>query len=216
MTFFIRLETVMAKSSIHKTVSILYVISKYCGVSPFRIVHIDKKYQMVSKPLDFICAAINFVLGLIVLYLSITDQLGVENLATNAMTQQGSTFLIRTVIPVNSLAIIITFFRRKKILSAVNNLQFVDQELEEIGSPMDCKAEFDTIILQLLAAFILTFFSGAMTYAILRDITDPFIMFAQLLLCYIYNTNYLLFVGHFIGATTGVKRRFIKLNYGFK
>lgn len=206
----------MANITIYKSVSLLYVISKFLGVSPYRIVKIDKTYKIISKPLDFVFTGLNFLTGMYIIYLSMMDQLGVKNLAPNEMTRQSSTFLIRTVIPINLLGVIITYIRRKQILKAVANLDYVDQELEEIGSPVNLQDEFEEVGLQGSLAIILAITGAVFTYAILRDLTDTFVMAVQLVLCFNYNINYLLFIAHFIGSNGGVKRRFIKLNQGFK
>lgn len=206
----------MANITIYKSVSLLYIISKFLGVSPYRIVKIDKTYKIISKPLDFVFTGLNFLTGMYIIYLSMMDQLGVKNLAPNEMTRQSSTFLIRTVIPINLLGVIITYIRRKQILKAVANLDYVDQELEEIGSPVNLQDEFEEVGLQGSLAIILAITGAVFTYAILRDLTDTFVMAVQLVLCFNYNINYLLFIAHFIGSNEGVKRRFIKLNQGFK
>lgn len=206
----------MTNITVFTSASLMYVISKFLGVSPYTIIKTDKTYRIISKPSDFICTATNFLIGGYIIYLSVMDQLGLKSIAPNEMTRQGSTFLIRTVIPINLFAIIMTFFQRKKIVKAIDNMHYVDQELEEIDSPMNMQEEFEEICLRAGGFLLLTMLSSVLTYAILRDITDSFVMFAQLLLCYHYNVNYLLFIVHFTESQGGVKRRFVKLNHGFK
>lgn len=206
----------MDNTTIYNSASLIYSISKYLGASPIRLVKKDKTYEIISKPIDVICFLLHLSLAIFIIYLSILEKLGIDELTPNEMTRQGSTYLVRTVIPLNSIAIVVTYFRRQKILKVIEKMDQVDQELVELDSPMDIRSEFEQIQMQMLLAGIVTIVSAGFTYIILKDITDFYLMVAQLMLCYAYNSNYMLFMGHFIGSHEAIKRRFIKLNHGFK
>lgn len=208
--------TIMSNITIYKSATLVYKITNFFGISPFRIAKVDNVYRIVSKPIDYLCCLFNFSMGMYIIYLSIIDRLGVEKLSPNEMTRQGSLFLLRTVIPLNSIAIIVTYIRRQTIIIAIDKMHSVDQHLDDIECPIDLQSELQGILFQMILSAIVTIVSSMFTYLILRDITDAYTLVYQLILCCVYNANYLLFMGHFVGSQQAIKRRFINLNHGLK